>query len=70
MCNSLLQIDKTLLRVSMRRHIKDWQERDDPWRVHARWFPRCVYVISIQGIAFILENVEVVRILKNYVCTV
>lgn len=29
--------------------LKDWQEDDDPWEQHARWFQRCAYVQLMKG---------------------
>ncbi|XP_055890068.1 baculoviral IAP repeat-containing protein 7-like [Biomphalaria glabrata] len=36
--------------------LRNWEPNDDPWREHARWFPRCQYVKQSKGLAFI-ENV-------------
>ncbi|KAH9500236.1 hypothetical protein Btru_077545 [Bulinus truncatus] len=36
--------------------LRNWEPNDDPWREHARWFPRCPYVKQSKGVAFI-ENV-------------
>ncbi|XP_059152420.1 baculoviral IAP repeat-containing protein 7-like [Physella acuta] len=36
--------------------LRNWEPNDDPWREHARWFPRCSYVKQSKGQAFI-ENV-------------
>ncbi|XP_063372169.1 death-associated inhibitor of apoptosis 1-like [Cydia amplana] len=29
--------------------LKDWEEDDDPWEQHARWFDRCAYVQLVKG---------------------
>lgn len=33
----------------------NWQDDDDPWVEHARWFPNCAYVMLVKGEAFIEE---------------
>ncbi|CAL1528891.1 unnamed protein product [Lymnaea stagnalis] len=33
--------------------LRNWEPNDDPWREHARWFPRCPYVKQAKGTAFI-----------------
>ncbi len=33
--------------------LRNWEPNDDPWVEHARWFPRCAYIIKIKGQAFI-----------------
>ena len=33
--------------------LRNWERDDDPWREHARWFPRCNYVRRVKGEAFI-----------------
>lgn len=33
--------------------LKDWQEDDDPWVQHAKWFPRCPFVIVNKGQDFV-----------------
>ncbi|KAK2159126.1 hypothetical protein NP493_1745g00011 [Ridgeia piscesae] len=33
--------------------LRSWEKRDDPWTEHARWFPRCNYVRTVKGEAFI-----------------
>lgn len=35
--------------------LKDWEENDDPWKEHARYFPKCTYLIQKQGRDFINE---------------
>ncbi|XP_076255378.1 baculoviral IAP repeat-containing protein 7-B-like isoform X1 [Rhynchophorus ferrugineus] len=29
--------------------LKNWEETDDPWEEHAKWFPRCSYVFMKKG---------------------
>jgi hypothetical protein len=33
--------------------LRNWEPDDDPWREHARWFPKCAYVKQSKGQAFI-----------------
>ncbi|XP_004484181.3 baculoviral IAP repeat-containing protein 3 [Dasypus novemcinctus] len=33
--------------------LRCWESGDDPWVEHAKWFPRCEYVIRIKGQEFI-----------------
>ncbi|XP_005109671.1 putative inhibitor of apoptosis [Aplysia californica] len=33
--------------------LRNWEPNDDPWREHARWFPKCDYVRQIKGPAYI-----------------
>lgn len=33
--------------------LRDWDVDDDPWVEHARWFPRCSYLINNMGQRFI-----------------
>lgn len=35
--------------------LKDWEETDEPWVEHARWFSRCPYVQAVKGKSFIEE---------------
>lgn len=45
--------------------LKDWQEEDDPWQEHARWFPRCPFVIVNKGQDFVNKYSK--RINKNVI---
>ena len=29
--------------------LQDWKKEDDPWYEHARWFPRCIYLLLNKG---------------------
>ncbi|XP_078426952.1 baculoviral IAP repeat-containing protein 8-like [Cetorhinus maximus] len=29
--------------------LRNWELGDDPWMEHAKWFPRCEYVIQVKG---------------------
>lgn len=33
--------------------LKDWEETDEPWVEHARWFSKCPYVLAAKGKNFI-----------------
>ncbi|GLH01933.1 Apoptosis 1 inhibitor [Gryllus bimaculatus] len=33
--------------------LKDWEETDDPWVEHAKWFPKCSYVVLNKGKEFV-----------------
>lgn len=33
--------------------LKDWEESDEPWVEHARWFSKCNYVLLIKGKDFV-----------------
>uniref|UniRef100_A0A146LQQ7 Apoptosis inhibitor IAP n=4 Tax=Lygus TaxID=30084 RepID=A0A146LQQ7_LYGHE len=35
--------------------LKDWEETDEPWVEHARWFSKCPYVLAVKGKSFIEE---------------
>ncbi|OWF44363.1 inhibitor of apoptosis protein-like isoform X2 [Mizuhopecten yessoensis] len=33
--------------------LRNWEEGDDPWIEHARWFPKCAYLRQNKGLEFI-----------------
>ncbi|OWF36077.1 baculoviral IAP repeat-containing protein 3-like [Mizuhopecten yessoensis] len=33
--------------------LKNWEPGDNPWEEHARWFPKCPFVRSVKGEAYI-----------------
>ncbi|XP_077109029.1 baculoviral IAP repeat-containing protein 7 isoform X4 [Ranitomeya variabilis] len=33
--------------------LRNWERRDDPWREHAKWFPRCEFLIQSMGLAYV-----------------
>ncbi|KAK9502250.1 hypothetical protein O3M35_011054 [Rhynocoris fuscipes] len=35
--------------------LKDWEETDEPWVEHARWFSKCPYVLLVKGKEFVDE---------------
>lgn len=38
--------------------LKDWSETDQPWEEHARWFPKCPFVVVIKGEDFVNKHCE------------
>ena len=47
------QSGNRLLCFSCGGGLKDWTPKDTPWYEHARWFPRCQYLILKRGKEFI-----------------
>lgn len=35
--------------------LKDWEESDEPWVEHARWFSKCNFVLLTKGKTFVDE---------------
>lgn len=33
--------------------LRNWEEHDDPWTEHCKWFPSCGFAREIKGEAFI-----------------
>ena len=33
--------------------LRNWEEQDDPFTEHARWFPRCNFIREIRGDEFV-----------------
>lgn len=33
--------------------LRSWTDDDDPWIEHARWSPRCTYVLLSKGTVFV-----------------
>lgn len=29
--------------------LKDWEQNDDPWEQHAKWFSKCCYLLMVKG---------------------
>ncbi|XP_075040472.1 E3 ubiquitin-protein ligase XIAP isoform X2 [Mixophyes fleayi] len=44
--------------------LKDWKVKDDPWELHARWYPGCKFLVDEKGQHFI-NNVQLNRTLPN-----
>ncbi|XP_019365661.1 PREDICTED: baculoviral IAP repeat-containing protein 7 isoform X1 [Gavialis gangeticus] len=38
--------------------MRDWMLGDDPWREHAKWFPRCEFLLQSKGRAFVTRVQE------------
>ncbi|XP_067928989.1 uncharacterized protein [Watersipora subatra] len=36
--------------------LKEWNREDEPWRMHARWFPSCLFLRSVKGQQFVTES--------------
>ncbi|QEI03480.1 IAP-3 [Spodoptera cosmioides nucleopolyhedrovirus] len=45
--------------------LSDWEPTDDPWREHARWFPRCEYVIATKGKNYVQETISLSCVIKE-----
>lgn len=37
--------------------LRCWESGDDPWVEHAKWFPRCEYLLHIKGQSFV-QNIQ------------
>ncbi|XP_077316468.1 baculoviral IAP repeat-containing protein 7 isoform X2 [Lithobates pipiens] len=33
--------------------LRNWERGDDPWREHAKWFPRCEFLVQSMGPAYV-----------------
>ncbi|XP_043496224.1 putative inhibitor of apoptosis [Polistes fuscatus] len=33
--------------------LKDWEPQDEPWEQHAKWFPKCYYLLMVKGQEFV-----------------
>ncbi|AXS67756.1 iap-1 [Cryptophlebia peltastica nucleopolyhedrovirus] len=49
--------------------LKDWEDDDDPWEQHAKWYSDCRYVILVKGQDFIQRVHSEAAVVKNYVET-
>ncbi|XP_006021703.1 baculoviral IAP repeat-containing protein 7 isoform X2 [Alligator sinensis] len=38
--------------------MRDWMLGDDPWKEHAKWFPRCEFLLQSKGRAFVTRVQE------------
>ena len=38
--------------------LRNWQSEDEPWKEHARWFEKCVFVRLVKGDDYIKQCVE------------
>ncbi|KAK3099619.1 hypothetical protein FSP39_007096 [Pinctada imbricata] len=54
--------------------LREWEDEDDPWVEHARWYPKCVYIRQCKGDKFVqdiiegkpLERVSIYRLINNH----
>ncbi|XP_068107282.1 E3 ubiquitin-protein ligase XIAP isoform X2 [Hyperolius riggenbachi] len=44
--------------------LKDWKSKDDPWELHARWYPGCKFLVDEKGQHFI-NTVQLTRPLTS-----
>lgn len=33
--------------------LKNWETYDDPWEQHAKWFPKCQYLLAVKGQVYV-----------------
>ncbi|XP_073403710.1 E3 ubiquitin-protein ligase XIAP isoform X5 [Dendrobates tinctorius] len=45
--------------------LKDWKVRDDPWELHARWYPGCKFLVDEKGQHFI-NTVQLTRPMPSW----
>lgn len=45
--------------------LRNWLVGDDPWVEHARWFPKCPFVILVKGPAYIKNVLELTKNLNQ-----
>lgn len=46
--------------------LEDWEEDEDAWVSHSKWFPKCCYVMEVKGMEFV-QNVKLqVRVFIIY----
>lgn len=38
--------------------LRNWEETDDAWIEHAKWFPKCGYISIVRGQDFIKQCIE------------
>merc|ERR1719322_2041152 len=38
--------------------LRNWQSEDEPWKEHARWFDKCVFVRLVKGDEYIKSCVQ------------
>lgn len=52
--------------------LKNWEEGDDPWLEHAKWFPKCAYLRQNKGDVFIQlvhQDNDTNQVRHHYMCT-
>ncbi|KAL1131906.1 hypothetical protein AAG570_011517 [Ranatra chinensis] len=45
--------------------LKDWEETDEPWVEHARWFSKCIFILLMKGKDFV-DEVSGKKLLQNF----
>ncbi|XP_014770937.1 E3 ubiquitin-protein ligase XIAP isoform X2 [Octopus bimaculoides] len=50
-----LGIDDTVCCYMCNGHLREWDESDNPWIEHAKFFPNCLYLRNMKGDAFVAE---------------
>ncbi|KAK3099246.1 hypothetical protein FSP39_001508 [Pinctada imbricata] len=38
--------------------LREWEDEDDPWVEHARWYPKCVYIRQCKGDKYVQDIIE------------
>ncbi|KPP60101.1 baculoviral IAP repeat-containing protein 7-like [Scleropages formosus] len=33
--------------------LRNWEPGDDPWKEHAKWFPRCEFLLQVKGLEYV-----------------
>ncbi|KAM9127415.1 E3 ubiquitin-protein ligase XIAP isoform 1-T1 [Pangshura tecta] len=44
--------------------LQDWQQNEDPWEQHAKWFPGCKYLLQEKGQEFV-NSVQLTPLLRD-----
>ncbi len=50
--------------------LRNWEEQDDPFVEHARWFPRCSFIRQLRGDAFVNQHAIRYPSQQNLVCAI
>lgn len=51
------------------RRLCSWEERDDPWVEHAKWSPKCPFLLISKGSEFVDEVRKVYKVRKTKIDT-
>ncbi|KAM9070808.1 baculoviral IAP repeat-containing protein 7 isoform 1-T1 [Sarcophilus harrisii] len=46
--------------------LRNWDRGDDPWREHAKWFPRCEFLLQSRGRAYVSSIQESSSLLDSW----
>ena len=41
--------------------LRNWDPEDDPWVEHARWSPKCAYILEVKGQEFVQLVLQAAR---------